>query len=377
MDKKRIVVVGAGPAGCTAARLLAELGHDVSLFEEHEKVGVPIQCTGIVTETLFEFVDKKDLPIYQVNELRAVRIISPNGTETQIPLKEYVICREKFDSHLCERARDAGAKIATAHKFVRTEGGNAVFKTKAGERTVPFDVLIGADGPNSMVARDAGLLPEKREFLVGNQVTLKGKFAPHTFTTFFGNTYPKFFGWVVPESETHARVGFASRTRSDIPLKVLLERFGGEIVERQGGVIPIYKKRPARKGNVYLVGDAAGLVKNTTGGGIITGIWSAHRLAESLKTKRSYNALLRPLRRELWLHRKLRGTLDAFSEQDYDRLVELMSDGKVKHVLNTTAREYPSRILLKLAVRKPQFARFVPKLFAKAVSTIHTHPPKK
>lgn len=362
---ERVVVVGAGPAGCTAARLLAEQGYAVSLCEEHATVGLPIQCTGIVTETLFEFCDKRDLPEYQVNELRAVRIVAPGGS-IEIPLKEYVICREKFDTYLCNKAINAGVQVFTNHKFLRTENNQAIFKTRDKETAMPFDILVGADGPNSMVARDAGLFPNRRDFLVGNQVTLKGQFEPNTFITFFGHAYPKFFGWVVPESSTHARVGFAARQRSDIPLKILLDTFRGEIVDRQGGVIPVYERRRAQKDHVYLVGDAAGLVKNTTGGGIITGMWSAHKLAESVSSGRSYDRLLRSLRRELWLHRRLRRVLDSFSEQDYKRLVALMNDQKVKDVLNSTAREYPSRILLKLALRRPQFCRFAPKLLARA-----------
>ena len=109
-----VAVIGAGPSGTTAAKLLAKSGFKVSIFEEHKNIGKPIQCAGIVTETLFNFVKKGS---YIVNELNEVEIISQKN-KTIIPLNEYVICRESFDKQLAEEAEQKGSNILTSHKFI-------------------------------------------------------------------------------------------------------------------------------------------------------------------------------------------------------------------------------------------------------------------
>ncbi|MBI4146164.1 NAD(P)/FAD-dependent oxidoreductase [Candidatus Woesearchaeota archaeon] len=350
------LVVGAGPAGSVVALDLASAGFSVELFEEHERIGRPIACTGIVTKVLFDFV-KKDQS-FIINELDGVKVYAPSGRVVDIPLKEFVICRDKFDNFLARQAEHAGVKISARHKFVGVKDGKAFFKH--GEQVIKkqFDILVGADGPFSAVGRAAGLL-DGRQYYVGSQATIKGNYDPRWFLTFFGGCAPGFFAWAVPESESLARVGVATKKHVYQYFELLRQKFGGEIIERQAGPIPIYDgAKHVQKGNIYLVGDAAGVCKNTTGGGIITGIWSARALVECLKSGKSYSKALNPLRRELWLHEHLRNYLDRFSDADYERLVELMQKPRVKRILFDYPREYPSRFLWRLALAEPRLLAF-------------------
>jgi flavin-dependent dehydrogenase len=116
--------------------------------------------------------------------------------------------------------------------------------------------------------------------------------------------------------------------------------------------------------NTFLIGDAGGFVKDTTGGGIITGMLSAKAAAESIIHKTSYEKNLKPLRKELWLHSKLRNMLNRFSDNDYSRLIRWMSNRRVKHILCAHPREYPSRFLLKLLIAEPRLACFIKYVFA-------------
>lgn len=351
-----VLIVGAGPAGSATARLLAEQGHAVSVFEEHEKIGRPIACTGLVTNVLWNFVEKDDSFI--TNELLGVKVTAPSGKELEIPLHEFAICRETFDAHLAKLAIEAGAQYHTRHKFTRLNNGKAVFAHAGSEHELPYDLLIGADGPFSAVGRAAGLIKDRR-YYIGSQATITGDFDPAWFLTFFGNLAPGFFAWAVPENNHQARVGVASKKNVARSFELLREKFNGEIIERQAGPIPIYEgARHVQKENIFLVGDAAGVCKNTTGGGIITGIWNAHILANSLKNKRDYSSALSPLRRELWLHAKLRTMLDKFSNNDYERLVHWMSKPAVKAILFNHPREYPSKLLWKLAIAEPKLLAF-------------------
>ncbi|HLC33322.1 MAG TPA: geranylgeranyl reductase family protein [Candidatus Nanoarchaeia archaeon] len=357
-----VVIVGAGPAGSAAAKALAQAGFSVDVFEEHVKIGSPIQCTGIVTSALFEFVEKNNE--YITNELKGVRIIAPSGKTLEVPLHEWVICREKFDSFLARKAQEHGARYHTSHKFKEIKENKAVFQSNNKLIEKEFDILIGADGPFSAVGRSAGLIKD-RKYYIGSQATITGKFDPEWFLTFFGNCAPGFFAWAVPEGPNRARVGVATKKKVYDYFELLRKRFDGEIVERQAGPIPIYDgAKNVQKDNIYLVGDAAGVCKNTTGGGIITGMWSAKILADSLLKNKDYSKALNPLRRELWIHEKIRNALDQFTEKDYEQLVEFMSKPKVKRILETHPREYPSRFMLNLLFAQPKFLAFAKYVFA-------------
>ena len=355
----RVSIVGAGPSGSYAGMLLAKQGHDVTIYEADKEIGKPVACTGIVTKALFDIIDydKK----YIVNELDGVDVIAPGGEKTRIPLKEHVICRIKFDNFVANKAREAGAKIKLEHRYIGREGNTLLIQHYGKILRKETDILIGADGPMSRVAKSTGI-GNKHPFYVAQQATIKAKFDPKVFTTWFGDYLaPGFFAWSVPEDEHHSRIGVAVTNDKNCAqcFQRLMKKFDGEIVDRQAAPIPIYNhKSVIEKGNTYLVGDAAGLVKDTTGGGIITGMLSSKILAESIATNTSYSQNVKKLRKELWIHSKLRGMLNKFSNKDYSRLIRWMNSPRVQSILYTHPREYPSRFMLKLLLAEPRFAYF-------------------
>ena len=355
----KVAIVGAGPAGSYCARLLAEQGFDVELFEEHKKIGLPVQCTGLVTKELLELVG---LGKFVVNELNRVKVVPPNGKATEIQLKEFVIDRQKFDSELARQAIKAGAKLNLGCRFVGLKNGAILLRQKNKIVRKKADIIIGADGPLSAVAKAAGLWRD-RKFYFGQQATVKGKFDARKFMTYFGKAAPDFFGWVVPESKSLARIGLASRSKARNLFGAFVKRFGGRLVARQAGLIPIYsplQQIEVRKSGlkIYLLGDAAGFVKATTGGGLIPGLKSAKILADCIAKGRSYHAATRKLRMELLAHLLLRKTLNKFSEKDYATLARLISGKRVKKILESTTREEPIKIIAKLAMAEPRFFKF-------------------
>jgi len=366
-----IGVIGAGPAGSHVAYLLAKQGHDVQIFEEHTQIGRPCQCTGILTSSFQDIVKpRKD---FVVNTIQKYRVFSPNQEHITLNLskKELILDRPKFDKHMAERAEDVGAVIRTGHQFVHASGGgkktievkDLVDKKR---KTVKVDHLIGADGPSSRVARTFGLLGS-RTYYAGAQATVKLKMDADTIDTFFGSGFPEFFGWITPEDDTTARIGLATKKNplhyfnKFLALKKIKQ---SDILERQGGVIPMYtNKIVAEKDNVYLVGDAALQIKATTGGGILLGLLGAEALAHSIIHKKSYQKeWKRRIGRDLLLHLLMRKILNKFSDTDYNYLTKLCNQKRITRIIEESDREFPSTFLAKLLLNEPRFLYYALKL---------------
>ncbi len=379
-----ITIIGAGPAGSYLGCLLAKQGQKVTILEEHDRVGSPVQCTGIVTHSIENFFKLKKEVI--AKKLDKVVVISKNKKIT-VSVDEIVMWRNKFDQFVADMAQDAGAEILLSHQFAGFENSNTIIvKDKKNNKTkkIKTDIIVGADGPYSSVAKAAGMnsnsKPTKignfrgtknpKDFLVnyiGMQAKVKLKMDTKSFETYFGSDFPDFFGWCVPESEDVARLGIGCFENTQEHFYNFLEKRTGkkEILCWESGLIPLYNpKKIIQKGNVYLIGDAAAQVKATTGGGIIPSLKAAQTLCESIINKKDYNKEFKKKSgRELLLHLKIRNVLNKFSDADYDNLVGLMSQEKVRKVLKRYDRDTPIPLVANLLLKEPRFLLFSRMIF--------------
>ena len=212
----KITIIGAGRIGCYTGYLLARSGHEVSIYEEHSAIGLPIQCTGLLTKDFDQF----NIPKYKflINVLNEVEINSPKQ-QAKITVKEYLICRQKFDKYIAELARNAGANIFLNHSFIKRNNNKIIVKNNKTKQSKEFspDIVIAADGPLSKTAKAFQFYYKKRKNYYGIQATVKGNFNAKSYKTFFGKAIcPDFFAWVVPESNNIARVGLASRKKTKL-----------------------------------------------------------------------------------------------------------------------------------------------------------------
>ncbi|MCD6230113.1 MAG: NAD(P)/FAD-dependent oxidoreductase [Candidatus Diapherotrites archaeon] len=271
-----IAVIGGGVCGAISAGTCAKKGFDVSLFEEHPVVGEPVQCTGLVSNKglLRIGVEPKK---FSVNQVKGARIFSPAGDVLEISGKRpkaSVIDRSALDRHFAEKAEKAGCIMFVGEKATGFSANNttSVLKTTCGKFEV--ERIVGADGVFSKTASWLNL-PKTPAPVFAKQFVLEGIEKDRNFVElYFGQKVaPGFFAWVVPEKE-FVRVGLGVRDPGTLNAFAgrFLDRFPeGEVVSVQSGAIPQGIRKKTAGSNGLVVGDAAGQVKASSGGGVVFG----------------------------------------------------------------------------------------------------------
>ncbi len=289
-----VIVVGAGPAGLAAAGVLAARGRDVLVLEEHEVVGYPVHCTGVLGREAF---DELGLPHEAIlGFARAAAFRAPDGLTVVVESDRVVaavVDRGPFDARLAARARGAGARIETGRRVRRLEvRPREVAVWAAGdEQPRVARACVLACGAHYRFNRELGLgLP--RAFLQTAQVEAPFPESPYVEVQFGREIAPGGFAWTVPferEGQPYARLGLmctrdAGRRfqayAADRARRAGLDRI--ELPPPRLKFLPLGPIRRTYAARVLAVGDAAGLVKPTTGGGIYYSLLSGRLAADTL-----------------------------------------------------------------------------------------------
>ncbi len=351
-----VAIIGAGPVGNYLAYLLGKQGYTVNVYEEHDTIGWPVQCTGITTFFLNDImkVDEEFL----VNTITRTKVFAPNNDAVEIQLKKnFIVDRVKFDSYIGKMAASEGVKYFTKHAFTGFQKKKHYHLQFANGTTRDDAILVGADGPRSQVAHSAGIYGE-RSFMVGMQARAYCACEEDLVEFYLGEGY---FGWLVPENKKIARIGVACYSDAKKYYDVLMQRRKAKFIEYQSGIIPVYNPSlQTQHDDLYLVGDAATQVKATTLGGIIPGMMAAEELAKALKNTGNYETLWKKrIGKELFVHLMLRKFLDKFRDEDYNSLIELCKQEKVNRLIGEHDREFPSTLIMKVLLKEPRFLRFL------------------
>ena len=282
-----VVIIGAGPAGGRVATHIAERGHSVLLLEEHEEIGRPFQCAGLVTPNAM-----KEVGLFHsiLEEVDGALIHGPSGTlvpvGTEGKVRTYVVCRKIFDQGVVKQSLEAGADIWLNSKPVDANVHDDhvdLTISKNGEIiSISASLLIGCDGAHSWTRRHFKM-GKPKELMIGFQAEVVGYEGRDRWLEMFSGSEiaPGFFAWVIPSGNGSHRIGLWSTAKRlegrsieqcyDNLLKHPLwkDRFSNvSETARYCGPVPSGMVKNTFKDRVILIGDSAGMAKPTTGGGI-------------------------------------------------------------------------------------------------------------
>ncbi|MDR7896990.1 MULTISPECIES: geranylgeranyl reductase [unclassified Thermosynechococcus] len=299
----RVAVVGGGPAGSSAAETLAKAGIQTYLFERKLDNAKP--CGGAIPLCM---VSEFDLPPEIIDRrVRKMKMISPSNIEVNIghTLKdhEYIgMCRrEVLDSFMRNRAADLGANLINGTVFKLEQPATSdqpytlhYVQEDGTAQTLEVDVVIGADGANSRIAKeiDAGdynyaIAYQERIRLPEDKMTYYNELAE----MYVGDDVsPDFYAWVFPKYD-HVAVGTGTmkinkdrirELQAGIRARAAAKLEGGQIIKVEAHPIPEHPRPRRVVGRVALVGDAAGTVTKSSGEGIYFAAKSARMCAETI-----------------------------------------------------------------------------------------------
>jgi flavin-dependent dehydrogenase len=360
----QVAVIGGSASGFLTASLLARAGCAVEVLERSDQLD-PTPRTLIVTSHMRSLLGQVGEPAI-VNEIRKFELFT-DGRTAQIPLDrpDLIIERSRLIRCLADKAQSHGAKISFGNRFVNLQSnGNGlrvcVERTQeARTEELHADVVVGADGALSRVAQSAGWPRQPTVPLVQAIIRVPSDMRTDTVRVWFVPDDTPYFYWLIPESETRAVLGLIGEDGQETRrcLDRFMEKRGFTPLGYQGARIPVYDRwtpveRRVGAGRVFLVGDAAGQVKVTTVGGIITGFRGAIGASEAILNG-GESRELRSLRRELDLHLLIRKTIHQFKQADYSRLVDLMN-ASTRRSLSQYTRDEAASVLWHITLSQPR-----------------------
>lgn len=418
-----VIVIGAGPCGNMAALELARRGVSVAVLDWRTRIGDKL-CTGIIGRECAELFAPAAEHVH--GEARSATIVSPAGSRYRIEratTQAYIVNRVAYVSAVAEQAQRAGAEYILDSRVtdIRIDGTHAeIDAVRDGTRhAYTCRIVILASGFGSPLLRMVGLNGDKKtagkqensdyrrsngrdnywdnrsangEYLVGYQVEAIANDLRETEVYLGSGTAHDSFAWLVPLSGNRALVGMAPRRRANGQMNAFIDRLRsegriGELAgEQKAWGIPIRPRSPSYADRTLVAGDAAGLVKPTTGGGIYYAFLSGRIAAEAAQTaiargkyaandlrgyERQWKAVFG---RELRIGYYARLLYETLGEEQIERLLDaFLSDSDIaEYIGEDVAFDWHSKVILKvlrhtgirraLATLGPSAAPFVARL---------------
>jgi geranylgeranyl reductase family protein len=373
-----VVVAGAGPGGLYAALEALKRGLSVHVFDKKTVVGTPVKCGEYFPvrremESLLpsasEYMGVFDIPNDAIdNTCKKLRVISPTGSEFEFDFEAFVLDRSVLEQGLAKEVEGLGGTIELGRPVDLFKQNDVILVGPNKGAGVAARVVIAADGFPSQIAKTAGILT--RDYMTPNNVAINYEYLMTDLSVdqsvtemYMGTDFaPGGYGWIIPKGNRSANVGIGIRTpyskRNDG--KGYLQYFlGGCPLTRkklEGGkpgpmiadVLPIDGPLPHTcSEHVMAVGDAAGMVMPTNGGGIatamITGEIAGRVAAEHLQNGAPLSEYEKrwkeAMGKEMRVSTNLRRLADHFMGNDYlfHLLLGMLGTQGIKDVITCRA----------------------------------------
>lgn len=350
-----VIVAGGGPIGSYIAYKLVGMGYGVMVLERKEKPGQCVCCTGIISqECVDSFAIDSNVVLKRIN---SARLFSPSGRLLRLWRKETQACivdRVAFDVSAAKKAQDKGAEYVLNCLVSNIDIKDDKVNIKAislGER-LNFEAraVVIATGFGSKLTEGLGL-GKAGDFVIGTQAEVETIEVNEVEVYFGRDIAPGFFAWLVPTSPQRALVGLLSRRSPGLYLKKLMSALldEGKITSTEAelsyGGIPLKPLARSYSQRLIVVGDAAGQVKPTTGGGIYYGLLCADIAVNTLqqaleKDDLSTKALAsyerkwrRKLGQELRIDYYARKFYERLSDRHIDKIFDIISSNGIDEAL--------------------------------------------
>ncbi|MGO8989628.1 MAG: geranylgeranyl reductase family protein [bacterium] len=273
-----IVVIGAGPAGSSAAHAAAQRGAKVLLIDRRRRIGIPVQCAEFVPQWISRHASFSSACVVQTVDKMITHL--PDETSYEMKSPGYMLDRSLFDKELAASAISSGATISIGTKAVGLSAGGLAVERSSEKEMIRSKIFVGADGVHSAIARFVGQRSLKSIVALQYEVVMP---APQNHVdVYFHKDYEGGYAWFFPKGRT-ANVGVGIIAQKTTPLSQRMDHFleslvgsrklsSVEIVAKTDGSVPCERPRRTAFDNILLVGDAAGHAHSITGAGVLNAV---------------------------------------------------------------------------------------------------------
>ncbi len=358
-SKYDIVIIGAGPVGIYTSIKLARGGFRVLVIEEDAQIGRPRFCTGLISKEAF---DKFSLPREAIEgEFSSAWVFSPLGSKVCLKNKAiqvYVTDRAIFDQGLYRQAKGLGVQFLLNCHCSGLEIHDDYVEERiifdGAETTIKSEVAILSTGIKYNLHRAVGFVPPAN-FLDCSQIQVFGE-SDGYIEIFLGNSIaPHSFAWIVPLKEKQLRVGISTHKNSPAFLKSFLKylklkgRINKEAFDIVRRPIPLSPIKHTSTSRILVVGDAAGQVKPTTGGGIYFGLLCADLAAKTVSDAFKKGDFSNNFLRRYDIKWKKKIAFDMTMSIYLRKLIAHFSDEQIEELVKFCSQESTQRLIEKYA----------------------------
>lgn len=275
-----IIIVGAGPAGCSAALHSARAGLKVLVLEDHEVIGEPVHCGECLSQICIDKLDVTPSPESISMRVKGVKVIFPDGSFNILTEDGVVLEKQKFEQWIAREAQKVGATFKLGHRMTEAKRENGLWNITTPKGIFNSKFLIDATGVSSILSAKLNI-NQRFKTVIGMQYEME-EIPQEGYLDFYiwPELAPHGYLWMIPKSNGRANIGLVTNENNKAKeyLNEFVKRMGYEnkkVIKTFGGLIPA----SGPLANTYadgllLIGDAAGFTSPLFEGGTHLGIQS-------------------------------------------------------------------------------------------------------